>query len=243
MKIALIGYGRMGKETEKVALERGHTVVARIDTENDWETQLEALKNADIAIDFSIPATAPSNILKCFRLDLPLVCGVTGWLERFSEIRDVCLNEKKAFFYAPNFSIGVNVFFEINKRLAQLMKSFPEYEIDIEETHHIHKADAPSGTAIRLADDIVAEMEHKTGWTGIPQTSGNELIGIQSFREGEVTGYHTVKYSSANDEIEISHSAKSRRGFATGAVVAAEWLIGKRGCFGMSDLLNINLKQ
>ncbi len=243
MKIALIGYGRMGKETEKVALERGHSIVARVDAENDWKNQLQVLKIADVAIDFSIPATAPNNILKCFDLDLPVVCGVTGWLDRFNEIRDICARDKRAFFYAPNFSIGVNIFFEINKRLAKLMKSFPEYEIAIEETHHIHKADAPSGTAIRLAEDIVAEMDHKSGWTGIPENSGNELIEIQSYREGEVTGYHTVKYSSANDDIEISHSAKSRRGFASGAVLAAEWLQDKKGCFGMSDLLNINLKQ
>jgi 4-hydroxy-tetrahydrodipicolinate reductase len=241
MNIAIIGYGRMGKEIEKVALEKGHQISVRIDGREDWSQYQEELKKADVAIEFSIAQTAPDNILKCFELNIPVVSGTTGWLAALEEIKKVCKQNKKAFFYAPNFSIGVNVFFEINRQLARLMKDFHDYDISIEEAHHINKADAPSGTAIRLADDIVQEIEHKKGWSGMAD-AGKEKIGISSIREGNITGTHTVSYESEFDKIEITHMAKNRRVFAVGAVMAAEWLPGKQGCFGMQDLLKINRK-
>lgn len=241
MNIAIIGYGRMGKEIEFAAREKGHNIVAFIDNISDWEKKADFLKIADVAIEFSVPASAPDNILRCFEIDLPVVSGTTAWLARMDEIKNVCFTRQQAFFYAPNFSIGVNVFFEVNRRLAQLMKDFPEYEISITEAHHVHKADTPSGTAIRLADDIVGEIEHKQGWVG--QEPDKADIAITSIREGDITGSHTVTYESAFDKIEISHDAKSRKGFAKGAVMAAEWIIGKKGCFGMSDLLNPDRNQ
>lgn len=236
MKIALIGYGRMGKEVEAVAHERGHYVQARIDNDRDWELQADVLRNADVAVEFSVPGTAVSNILKCFDLNLPVVCGTTGWTSEMDHIKDVCLNKNQSFIYAPNFSIGVNVFFEINKNLARLMKNFRDYEISIEEAHHILKLDAPSGTAIRLANDITEVIEHKKGWSENPQ-AGSEEIGITSIREGNIPGEHTVKYESSFDSIEITHKAKSRKGFAVGAMLAAEWIADKKGFYGMSDFL------
>lgn len=238
MKIAIIGYGRMGKETEKVALARNHEIVATIDNETAWKQKTDMLKKADVAIEFSIAGTAPDNILKCFDLNLPVVCGTTGWLTRLEEVRLKCEQKGQAFFYAPNFSIGVNMFFEINKRLALLMKGFSDYEVSINEAHHIHKADAPSGTAIKLAADILEKLDHKSAWSCNTEP-GTEEIGITAIRRGEITGSHSVEYESPFDKIRITHSAKNRRGFATGAVLAAEWLPGKKGFFGMQHLLNI----
>lgn len=231
----------MGKEIESAAREKGHEIVAFVDDISDWEKQAELLQSADVAIEFSIPSSAPDNILRCFEMNLPVVSGTTAWLARMDEIKSICLKQNQAFFYAPNFSIGVNIFFELNRRLAQLMKDFPEYEISITESHHAQKADAPSGTALRLADDIVKETEHKKGWTG--HAPDKSEISVTSIREGNITGSHTVTYESAFDKLEISHDAKSRKGFAVGAVMAAEWIIGKKGCFGMSDLLNPDRKQ
>ncbi|MBE0663509.1 MAG: 4-hydroxy-tetrahydrodipicolinate reductase [Bacteroidales bacterium] len=241
MKIAIIGYGRMGREIESAALEKGHEIVAFIDDVSDWEKQAELLQTADVAIEFSIPSSAPDNILRCFEKKLPVVSGTTAWLDRIDEIKNICIQKNQAFFYAPNYSIGVNIFFELNHRLAQLMKDFPEYEISITEAHHAQKADAPSGTAIRLADDIIKEIEHKKGWTG--QEPDKSEIPITSIREGNITGSHSVTYEFEFDKIEIHHDAKNRKGFAVGAVMAAEWIIGKKGCFGMSDLLNPDRKQ
>lgn len=242
MKIAIIGYGRMGKEIESAAIARGHEIIARVDTPEDWEINSEILKQADVAIEFSIPESAPGNILKCFASNIPVVSGTTGWNDSMEQVRSFCQERKGSFFYAANFSIGMNIFFEVNKRLAQLMKEFKEYEISIEETHHIQKVDAPSGTAIRLANDIVKEIEHKKGWSGIDKLGNNE-IGIRSIREGNITGIHTVTYDSEFDSIEITHNAKNRRGFAIGAVMAAEWLPGRKGCFGMNDLLNMKTQK
>jgi len=242
MKIAIIGYGRMGKEIELVATEKGHEIIVRLDSPLHWETNESLLRQADMAIEFTTPDSAPGNILRCFASKIPVVSGTTGWHERLNELKEKCENEKGAFFYAPNFSIGVNVFFEINKRLAQLMKAFREYEISIEEMHHVFKLDAPSGTAIRLAKDIAREIEHKKGWTG-KEIKNDSEIGIRSIREGNITGIHTVVYDSEFDSIEIKHNAKNRRGFAIGAVMAAEWLAGKNGCFGMNDLLNLNTQN
>lgn len=242
MKIAIIGYGRMGKEIESAAIERGHQIVVRLNSPEDWEVGATQLHEAEVAIEFSTPDSAPGNILKCFASNIPVVSGTTGWHERMDELKEMCEKENGAFFYAPNFSIGVNVFFEINKRLAQLMKNFREYEISIEETHHIYKLDAPSGTAIKLANDIAREIEHKKGWTGKDKKEEDEIV-IRSIREGNITGIHTVIYDSEFDSIEIRHNAKNRRGFAIGAVMAAEWLPGKKGCFGMNDLLNLNTQK
>jgi len=235
MKIAIIGYGRMGQEIDKAATERGHRIVARIDNEQEWEQQ-QALRTADVAIEFTLAGSAPGNILRCFGLNLPVVSGTTGWLDRMDEIRRICVQQNQALFYAPNFSIGVNIFFEVNKKLAQLMKDLSDYEIFMREAHHVHKADAPSGTAIRLAGDIISETGRKKRWTSSPE-AGNDEIGITSIREGNIPGTHSVIYESGFDKIEITHIAKSRQGFAVGAVMAAEWLQGKKGFFGMNDLL------
>jgi 4-hydroxy-tetrahydrodipicolinate reductase len=236
MKIAIIGYGRMGKEIEKIALEDGHQIVAKIDNEEDWNKCSGHLSDANVAVEFSIAQKAPDNILRCFDLNLPVVSGTTGWLNRLDEISDVCLAGKQSFFYAPNFSPGVNIFFAINRQLALLMKNFKEYDIAITEAHHVHKADAPSGTAIKLADDILAQMDHKKRWTDKISAS-HEEIPITSVREGSIPGTHSVIYDSRLDQIEITHTAKSRQGFAYGAIMAATWLQGRTGFFGMNDLL------
>lgn len=241
MKIAIIGYGRMGKEVEAVAHEKGHYIQARIDNARDWDQQADVLRNADVAIEFSIPQNAVSNILKCFDLNLPVVCGTTGWTAQMDQIKEICLKKNQSFIYAPNFSVGVNVFFETNKHLAKQMKNFRDYEISIEEAHHILKLDAPSGTAIRLANDIAEEIDHKKGWSG-NQNAGAEEIGITSIREGSIPGVHTVLYESPFDSIEITHKAKSRKGFAVGAMMAAEWIADKKGFFGMSDFLKTIIK-
>ena len=242
MKIAILGYGRMGKEVEQAALEKGHEIVARIDHENDWDEQSELLRKADVAIEFSTAQNAPENIMRCFEVRLPVVSGTTGWLERMDEIRAACEEKKASFFYAPNFSIGVNVFFGINKYLAGSMKGLQGYEISIQEEHHIHKADSPSGTAIRLAQDIMQTSETKRGWTSSDK-SDNDEISISSLREGNIPGTHTVLYESEHDIIQIKHVAKSRKGFAAGAVMAAGWLIGKTGFFGMNDLIKTHPEQ
>ncbi|HHN47513.1 MAG TPA: 4-hydroxy-tetrahydrodipicolinate reductase [Bacteroidales bacterium] len=242
MKIAIIGYGRIGREIEKAALERGHSIIARIDNELEWEQHKKLFCKADVAIEFSLAGSAPANILRCFEFNLPVVSGTTGWLDRMDEINRACLENKQAFFYAPNFSIGVNIFFELNKKLAQMMSDFGEYEISISEAHHIHKADAPSGTAIKLADDIISESGQKKAWTDSPDP-GEDEIGITSLREGSIPGTHTVVYESSFDKIEITHSAKSRKGFAIGAVMAAEWLPGKKGVFGINHLLKTSGNQ
>jgi 4-hydroxy-tetrahydrodipicolinate reductase len=242
MKIAIIGYGRMGREIEKAAHERGHSIIARIDDERGWEKHENLLRNADVAIEFSLAGSAHTNILKCFELNLPVVSGTTGWLDRFNEISRICSDKKQAFFYAPNFSIGVNVFFELNQKLAQMMKSFGEYEIYISEAHHVRKADAPSGTAIRLANDIIREIGRKKAWTDSPEPAEDKIV-ITSVREGNIPGTHTVMYESHFDKIEITHSAKSRKGFAVGAVMAAEWLPGKKGVFGMNHLFETSGNQ
>jgi 4-hydroxy-tetrahydrodipicolinate reductase len=241
MKIAIIGYGRMGREIEKIALEKGHEIAACIDHPEEWDKNLTSLKEADVAIEFSTAGSAAENIMNCFNISLPVVCGTTGWLDQADEIKNICEQKNQSFFYAPNFSIGVYIFFELNKYLAKLMDHLHGYDVSIEETHHIHKADAPSGTAIKLADDIVKETASKKRWikTGKP---GKDEIGITSIREGNITGSHTVTYESDFDKIEIAHHAKSRQVFAAGAVMAAEWLPGKTGIFGMHDIIAIGHK-
>jgi 4-hydroxy-tetrahydrodipicolinate reductase len=237
MKIALIGYGKMGKEIEKIAHERNHLISLIIDINNPKELTAENLKKAEVAIDFSVPETAYSNIMACFEAGIPVVSGTTGWLDKFDEVTDFCKNNGKTFFYASNYSIGVNIFFAINKRLAELMNKFTEYNVEIEETHHIHKLDAPSGTAITIANDIINKLDRKTVWE-LDKSSNIQSIKIKAIREGEVPGIHIVNYDSPVDSIEIKHSAKSRKGFALGAVLAAEFICKKTGFFTMNNLMH-----
>ncbi len=236
LKIALLGYGKMGKETEKILTERGHQVCLVIDSEAAWTSQETLLAACDAAIEFSTPETAPGNILRCFSAHVPVVCGTTGWHARFEEIRQACIQGRHALFHASNFSITVNIFFEINRRLARLMNPMSQYEVNIEEVHHIHKLDAPSGTAIVLANDIIAEIDRKKHWKS-KEKGENEEIGIKSVRQDNVTGTHIVTYESINDSISISHTAKNRKIFAIGAVMACEFIAGRSGVFTMKDLL------
>ena len=232
MKLALLGYGRMGKEIEKIALQRGHEVVIRKDVE-----PLEVdLTRAEVAIDFSHPDAAYDNIMSCLDAGVPVISGTTGWLGRYEEARARCLEKNGAFLYASNFSIGVNLFFNLNAYLARMMANLRDYEVSVEETHHIHKLDAPSGTAISLARDILDNSE-KESWS-LEKGSDRELH-IRVKREGEVPGTHVVQYDSEADSIEIRHTAHNRTGFALGAVIAAEWILGRTGVFGMSDVLDI----
>lgn len=240
LNIGLSGYGRMGKEVEKAALARGHSIILKADNKDDWEKAKELLPQCDVIIDFSLPDTAPGVVKMCFEHSIPVVSGTTGWNAELEGLRQQCINENKSFFYAPNFSIGVNIFFEINRRLSSLMNDHRDYHPHIHEIHHIKKLDAPSGTAIALASDLSAHHQgYPMGWTD--KISDDEAkVPITSERTGEIPGTHSVLWSSVTDNIEIRHTAHSRQGFALGAVKAAEWIIGKKGCFGMRDLLKIN---
>ncbi len=237
MKIALLGYGKMGREIEKTATERKHKIVLTIDINNQDDFTADNLKKADVAIDFSTPESAYQNIMKCFDADIPIVCGTTGWLDKFDEVVDYCEKKRKSFFYASNYSIGVNILFDINKRLARLMNPYDDYEVSIEEIHHIHKLDAPSGTAITLANDIINELDRKNQWS-LGEKGSIESIPITAIREDEIPGTHAVTYNSSIDSIEIKHTAKSRKGLALGAVMAAEYLHDKRGFYTMDHLMN-----
>jgi 4-hydroxy-tetrahydrodipicolinate reductase len=238
MKIALIGYGKMGKEIEQVAVGRGHTVVLTIDINNPEDLNSENLSKADVAIEFTSPDTAVPNYLKCFAAGVPVVSGSTGWLEQRPEVEQACTDRNGCFFYASNFSLGMNIFFELNKHLAQIMKDFPQYYVAMTEVHHTQKLDAPSGTAITLAEDILAINQSKTNWTIQEPSSDNELY-IKPIREGLVPGIHTIKYNSEVDYIEMTHSAYNRKGLALGAVIAAEFCVGKKGILSMADLLKL----
>jgi 4-hydroxy-tetrahydrodipicolinate reductase len=236
MKIALLGYGKMGKEIETLALSRRHDIVLTIDAYNLDELTPGNLSRADVAIDFSTPESAYSNILKCFEANVPVVCGTTGWLGRFDEVKKACADLDQTFFYASNFSLGMNLFFMLNKYLGRLMDPLPDYEISIRETHHVHKLDAPSGTAISLANDLIALVDRKKKWE-LNQAGDPGTLNITAVREGEVPGTHTVTCESEVDLIEITHLAKSRRGLALGAVLAAEFVHGKKGAFSMQDMM------
>ena len=236
MKIALIGYGKMGKTIEQIALNRGHQIVSIVDINNPEEFQSDNFKSADVAIEFTTPATAFDNYMKSFAAGVPVVSGTTGWLDRIGEIKEKCAKEGKTFFYASNFSIGVNIFFALNKYLAKIMNNFPVYNVSMTETHHIHKLDAPSGTAITLAEGILENVDRKERWTLETAEQPTDLP-IHAIREGEVPGIHEVTYESDVDYISIKHDAKSRAGFALGAVVAAEFTAGKKGFLGMDDML------
>lgn len=236
MKIALIGYGKMGKEIEQIALALKHEVVLKIDENNLADLTPSNLKKADVAIEFTTPKSAINNILKCFESDIPVVVGTTGWLDKLEQIKKTCNEKNQAFFYASNFSIGVNLFFKLNEYLTEMMKIHPEYLASIEEIHHIHKKDAPSGTGITLAEGIIKNHGGLDKWV-LGETGNPGELPIYSKREGEVPGTHIVTYTSKVDEIKISHEAYSRKGFAEGAVHAAIWLVGKKGVFGMKDML------
>lgn len=236
MKIALLGYGKMGKEIEQIAIQREHEIVVKIDAHNSSDETTEQLKKADVAIEFSTPASVISNIHKCFENNLPVVVGTTGWNDKQEEIKKLCLENKKSLFHASNFSIGVNIFLKVNEYLAKIMNNHVGYDVNMKEIHHIHKLDSPSGTALTLANGILNNLERKDKWVENTSPKKNELE-IISERQGEVPGTHIVKYFSEVDEIEISHVAHSRKGFALGAVLAAEFLKGKKGVYGMNDLL------
>lgn len=238
MKIALIGYGKMGKEIENIALKRNHKISFKIDNEKNWKLSKEKLKNTDVAIDFSTPQSVISNIKKCFNANIPVVVGTTGWYEYLEEIKRLCNKTKQTLFFSSNFSIGMNIFFELNKKLASVMSNYNDYDVTIEEIHHIQKLDAPSGTAIILANEIIRNINTKEKWVNNKAQSENELE-ISSIRENKVTGTHKVKYDSDVDSIEIIHTAKSRKGFALGAVLAAEFINRKKGFFEMKDMLKI----
>lgn len=234
MKIAIIGYGKMGHEVEKAALARHHEIVVTIDNAQEWEERLSLLKQADVAIEFSQPDQVVSNINRCFDLHLPIVVGTTAWQEHYEEIKQRCLAEKQSLFTAPNFSIGMNIMFLLNKQLARLAERYG-YQLSLAETHHIHKLDKPSGTAVKLANDIMAVDHDYKDWS--IDAPADHTLFIEAKREGEVFGIHSVTASSAADRITITHQAFNRQGLAAGALAAAEFLVGKTGVFGMDALL------
>ncbi len=238
MKLALIGYGKMGKEIEKIARSRGHEISLIIDIDNPHDLTVENLRKCDAAIEFTIPDSAVSNYFTCFGAGIPVVSGTTGWLARKEEVHQKCRENNGTFFYGSNFSVGVNLFFELNRQLARLMAPRAEYKPEMTEVHHTQKLDAPSGTAISLAEDLVEILPSVESWADAGEAKGNQLP-IQSEREGEVPGIHTIKYDSEVDYIEITHSAKSRQGFALGALLAAEYSLGKKGILTMKDMLKI----
>jgi 4-hydroxy-tetrahydrodipicolinate reductase len=237
MNIALFGYGKMGKEIEQIALQRNHTIVLKIDRRNINDITPQQLKQVDVAIEFSTPDAVIENIYKCFNANLPIVAGTTGWYSKFDEIKNTCLKNNQSLFYATNFSLGVNLFFKMNEQLAKIMNSFSDYEVAMQEIHHIHKLDKPSGTAITTAERVLANYPQKNKWS-IETSSGKNLF-IDVVRTDEVPGTHTVSYTSAVDEISITHKAFNRKGFALGAVLAAEFIQHKKGVYTMNDLLNL----
>lgn len=236
MKIALIGYGKMGKEIQKTAISRGHEIVSIIDLNNQEEFNSDAFRSADVAIEFTSPQSAYNNYMKAFEAGVKVVSGSTGWMdEHGEEIRELCTKGGKTFFWASNFSLGVAIFSAVNKYLAQIMNHFPGYDVSMTETHHVHKLDAPSGTAITLAEGILENIDRKDHWVKENADAANELP-IHSIREGEVFGIHSVRYDSEADSITITHDAKNRKGFALGAVLAAEYTHKHEGMLGMNDL-------
>lgn len=233
MKIALLGYGRMGKVIEKIALERGHNIVLRKGANDSFEELL----NADVAIDFSIPSAAVANISECINRGIPVISGTTGWLENYNEMAALCKEKNGAFIYGSNFSLGVNLFFELNDYLAKMMSKFNQYQVSMEEIHHTQKLDKPSGTAISLANAVINHTD-KNNWSIENPKSDDLFIDVK--RIESVPGTHSVFYNSKEDSIEIKHTAHNREGFAFGAIIAAEWLVGRKGVFTMKDVLNLN---
>ena len=236
MKIALIGYGKMGKAIETIALQKNHEIVLKIGIENVEEFTIEAVQQAEVAIEFSSPESAFTNVMTCLQANVPVVCGSTGWLHHYNEAQQYCLQQNGALLYASNFSVGVNLFFELNKYLASLMNHHPEYEVSLEEIHHTQKKDAPSGTAITLAEQVLQQITTKKKWVNTKANQSNEL-SIISKRIDPAPGTHTIQYCSAIDDITITHTAHNRVGFASGAILAAEYLLDKKGIFSMKDVL------
>lgn len=232
MKIALLGYGRMGKEIEKIALQRGHEIIIKTSEKEGYD-----ITEADVAIDFSVPSSAFDNISNCINNQIPVISGTTGWLDKYDSIVELCNQKKGAFIYASNFSLGVNVFFELNKQLAKMMNALEQYNVSIEEIHHTKKLDAPSGTAITLAEGII-ENTNKDNWE-LETLTSEKNIPITAIRTPDVPGTHTTTYKSVVDTIDIKHTAHNRQGFALGAVIAAEWLVNKTGVYNMRDVLNL----
>ena len=236
MKIAIIGYGKMGHEIEKICRERGHEIVSIIDIGDENKFDSSEFKSAEVAIEFSSPKSAIQNYRRAFAANVPVVSGTTGWLDNIDEVKQACEKDGKTFFYASNYSVGVNILFAVNKYLAKIMNDFPAYNVHIDETHHIHKLDAPSGTALTLAEGVMESVDRKKQWK-LDEQPSDEDLRINSYRKDEVPGIHTVTYESEVDTIQITHDAKSRKGFALGAVIAAEFTANKKGFLGMKDLL------
>ncbi len=244
MKIALIGYGKMGREIEAIAISKGHEISLCIALDNKEQLTVENLKKCDVAIEFTSPHSAYQNILKCFEANIPVVCGSTGWYDNLDKVKEICANKKQSFLYASNFSIGVTIFFEMNKMLASLMNSYPDYDVEIEEIHHLQKLDKPSGTGLTLANDVLHYNSRKTQTKLADETATlpTDLL-INSIRSEGVVGTHTVTYQSAIDELTITHKAYNRKGFATGALLAAEWLLTHEGIYEMRDMLGLKFGQ
>jgi 4-hydroxy-tetrahydrodipicolinate reductase len=242
MRILILGYGRLGKAFEQIALERNHIVRFKINSSNKDQLHKITKGDVDVAIEFSNPESAFENLKTCIQKGIPVVCGTTGWLARKPEIEDLCKSNNGAFFYASNFSLGVNLFFYFNKFIARVMSRYPVYNVSMEEIHHAEKMDAPSGTAIALAEGVIENIGYKKKFVN-EATSDLAYLGIVSKRIGKVPGTHLVSYNSVLDTIELKHTAHTRQSFAEGTIVAAEWLVGKQGVFGMEDLLQINIRN
>lgn len=238
MKIALVGYGKMGKAIEEIAVQKGHEIVLKITSQNKDAFTAENLQQADVAIEFTNPHSAVENIKQCLDAGVPVVCGSTGWLQQWSEVKRYCEDRGGSLLYASNFSVGVNLFFELNTFLAKLMADHQEYDVMLEEIHHTQKKDAPSGTAITLAEQILQQLQHKKRWVN-EATNDKEALSIISKRIDPAPGTHTIKYTSAIDDIEITHTAHNRQGFASGAVLAAAFLKDKKGIYTMKDVLHL----
>ncbi len=249
MKIALLGYGKMGKMIESIALDRNHEIVLKIDETNINELTVQNLKEADVAIEFSTPDTVIENIYKCIEAGVPVVVGTTGWYGQLQTIKDACIASRSTVMYGSNFSVGVNIFFQLSKLAAKMMNKFSDqYDVCMEEIHHIHKLDSPSGTAITIAEDILEEFEAKKEWVDVNAANSGDVtlhkpenLIINSFREGEVPGTHVVLYDSEVDRIELKHIAHGRQGFALGAVIAAEWLPGKTGFYSVKEMYDFKV--
>jgi len=250
MKIALLGYGKMGKMVEKIAIDRKHEIVLKIDYDNQHELTSENLQQADVAIEFSTPATVLGNIERCFEAGVPVVVGTTGWYGEFEQVKEECEQSDGAMIYASNFSVGVNVFFYVNRVLAKLMNNYPYYDVQVEEIHHTQKLDAPSGTAITIAEGIIENLNSKKEWVNVLTADGadaadeninNDQLLIESFRIDSVPGTHTVIYDSEVDMIEFKHTAHNRNGFALGAVMAAEWIQGRKGFFSVEEMFDFGI--
>lgn len=250
MNIALLGYGKMGRIIEKIATDRKHDVILKIDFYNQQDLTVANLKNADVVIEFSTPGSVLSNIMHCFDAGVPVIVGTTGWYENLPEIKRQCLEGNHTMLYASNFSIGVNIFFHINKILARLMNNYPYYDVQVEEIHHTQKIDSPSGTAITIAEGIIENLDSKKEWVNILSSEGddaasdsikNDQLLIESFRIENVPGTHTVIYDSEVDMLELKHTAHNRNGFALGAVLAAEWIQGKKGFFSVEEMFDFGI--